>query len=142
MATTRSVLRSGMFLLVGVTGVVALSGSSCQPPPSGTTTTASTSVPGNPPAGCYSGASNQADYLYSGTPNVLGNMKPYVRGGGCTVPYNYAQQDALVVSPAGDPFAAGAICASIGGPSGSLQTWSAEGWTGLPPTAWGCSVIV
>jgi hypothetical protein len=122
-------------LALGGIALVALASAACMPP---TETPALT----NPPAGCYDNTANtsQADYTYTGTPNVLHNMKGHglPADGSCTGPLA-SPLDATLILAADQP-TANSLCLAAGGTGvGVGNTWYSQGWLTLPTTAWACT---
>jgi hypothetical protein len=103
----------------------------CIPPTTGGGTT--TTV-GTPPVGCLNGTAN--DFLYSGTPNVEGNLVEYASTNG-TCTGAVVDATGTVVIGAGEP-AATAECSELGRDDGSAFEPTVLGIT-MPADHWICT---
>ena len=124
-------VRTALAVLMLVGGVVA---AGCMPPTTGGGGSATTTtIAGNPAATCFNSSGN--DIKYSGTPNVVGNLKHYATtngtcGGTATV------TNGILVLASGEPQAS-ADCFELG--RESAYSPATIGITALSDTVWFCT---
>lgn len=93
-----------------------------------------TPEPSGPPAGCYDNYGGDVDIVYSGTPNVLGNIVGHFSFDGSCSGAPFATGTLVLADNATD---ANTICTTLG-TNFSGVTWADVGWLDLPANAWAC----